>query len=166
MNYSVFQDWKTNRGNIKGRMILVFFRLAVVLRSHIVLTILFFPYLAFYRFFIEWVLGTEVQWGLKVGSGFRLEHGQSLLISGRSTIGKNCTVRQSTTIGNRRLKDGSLAVPIIGDNVDIGAHVCIIGDIVIGDNVIIGAGSVVVKDIPSNCTVFGNPAKVIEKREV
>ena len=47
---------------------------------------------------------------------------------------------------------------------DIGANVCIIGNITIGDNVIIGAGSVVTKDVPSDCIVVGNPARVLEKK--
>lgn len=51
--------------------------------------------------------------------------------------------------------------PIIGNNVNLGANVVIIGNIHIGDNVIVGAGSVVVKDIPDNCIVAGNPARII-----
>ena len=53
--------------------------------------------------------------------------------------------------------------PKLGNNVDVGAHVCILGNIKIGNNVKIGAGSIVVKDIPDNCVVVGNPAKVIKK---
>jgi putative colanic acid biosynthesis acetyltransferase WcaB len=55
-------------------------------------------------------------------------------------------------------------LPAHRDNVDIGANVCIIGDIAIGDNVIIGAGSVVTKDIPANSVAVGNPARVLEKK--
>ena len=51
--------------------------------------------------------------------------------------------------------------PIIGNTVNLGANVVIIGNIHIGDNVIVGAGSVVVKDIPDNCIVAGNPARII-----
>ena len=68
--------------------------------------------------------------------------------------------RQCTTIGNKRDGRNDL-IPTIGDNVVMGANVCIIGDVVIGDNVIIGAGSVVVNDVPSNCVVVGNPARII-----
>lgn len=45
--------------------------------------------------------------------------------------------------------------PIIGNNVTLGANVCIVGDFHVGDSVMAGCGSVVVKDIPDNCVVAG-----------
>ena len=53
--------------------------------------------------------------------------------------------------------------PWLGDNVDVGANVVVIGGVRIGNNVKIGAGSVVTKDVPDNCTVVGNPARIIYK---
>lgn len=53
----------------------------------------------------------------------------------------------------------------IFDNVFIGAHSIIIGNVKIGPNVIIAAGSVVTKDVPANSIVGGNPAKVISDME-
>lgn len=47
------------------------------------------------------------------------------------------------------------------DNVFIGGHSIIVGDVRIGPNAIIGAGSVVTKDVPPNSIVAGNPARVI-----
>ena len=42
---------------------------------------------------------------------------------------------------------------VIGDNVDIGAHTCIIGlNVKIGSNVKIGAMSFIMEDVPDNCT--------------
>jgi len=49
----------------------------------------------------------------------------------------------------------------IGNNVDICASVCIIGDVNVGNNSTIGAGAIVVKDVPENATVAGNPATVV-----
>jgi putative colanic acid biosynthesis acetyltransferase WcaB len=87
-----------------------------------------------------------------------------LIINQDVIIGNNCVLRNSVTIGHKKLPDGTFtACPRIGNNVDIGANVAIIGDITIGDNVVIGAGSVVVKSVPSNCTVVGNPARVLDK---
>jgi putative colanic acid biosynthesis acetyltransferase WcaB len=54
--------------------------------------------------------------------------------------------------------------PVIGNYVDVGSNVCIIGDIHIGDHVTIGCGSVVTKTCPANIVVAGNPAAEIKKR--
>jgi putative colanic acid biosynthesis acetyltransferase WcaB len=51
----------------------------------------------------------------------------------------------------------------IGDGVDIGSNVAIIGPISIGDNVKIGAGSVVVKSLEGNAIYAGNPVKMLKK---
>lgn len=51
----------------------------------------------------------------------------------------------------------------VGNNVWIGAHVCVLPGVTIGDNCVIGAGSVVTKDIPDHSLAFGNPCKVVRK---
>ncbi|WP_417885234.1 serine O-acetyltransferase [Zunongwangia sp.] len=113
---------------------------------------------------IEWVLGVELPYKTKVGKGLIIYHGHSLVINDGAIIGDDCTLRHCTTIGNKEKSDGSFSSsPKIGNLVDIGSNVCIIGPIHVGNNVKIGAGSVVVKDIPDNCIVVGNPAKVIKK---
>lgn len=152
-----------NRGNSKGMTLLIFFRTAQLVHNNKVSRILFLPYLLFYRLFVEWILGVEIPWKVKIGSGLILDHGQSLVINSLTTIGNNCQLRHSTTIGTKKLSNGTYShSPQIGNNVDIGSNTCIIGAITIGDNVTIGAGSVVVKDVPSNCIIAGNPAKIIK----
>ena len=49
----------------------------------------------------------------------------------------------------------------IGNNVTIYTGAIVVGGIHIGNNVKIGAGAVVVKDVPNNCTVVGNPMRII-----
>lgn len=44
----------------------------------------------------------------------------------------------------------------------IGAGSTIIQNRNIGENSMIGAGSVIIRDIPNNCTVVGNPGKIIK----
>ncbi len=94
-----------------------------------------------------------------IQGGLVAYHPFATVINARK-IGKNFTFRNSLTVGNKN--NNNELLPTIGNNVEVGANVVIIGDIEIGDNVIIGAGSVVVKNVPSNCVVAGNPAKIIK----
>lgn len=71
---------------------------------------------------------------------------------------QGCTVGRADTVGTGRL-------PRIGNYVEFGANVCVIGDIEIGNNVKIGAGAVVVQSIPDNSVVVGVPGRVVKKLE-
>ena len=161
----LFQDWSANRQNFKAQLVLFLFRLVQFFNRYTITKIIFFPYFMLYRFWVEWSLGIELPRKLTIGKGLSLYHGQALVVNKSTVIGENCILRNSTTIGHKKLADGTFSgSPRIGNNVDIGANVCIIGDVTIGDNVIIGAGSVVVKDIPANSIAVGNPARIIEKK--
>lgn len=98
-----------------------------------------------------------IPFSTKVGSGIKYAHPYSTVLNAES-IGDNFYCLHCTTIGK---KGPGERRPRIGNNVTVGCHVAIIGDITIGNNVTIGAGSVVVKDIPDNAVVVGNPAKII-----
>lgn len=110
-----------------------------------------------------------IKLGIKIplnafGPGLRIAHIGGIIVNDNVKVGKNCSIRPYTVIGNKQ--DGKNdQVPIIGDNVTIGCNVSIIGKIRIGNNAVIGAGSVVVKDIPDGGVVVGNPAKLIRINE-
>jgi len=155
-------DWAANRGNPKGQIVLVLFRLAHQLRSlPDPWWLLGAPYLAFYRLLVEWLLGIELRCKTVVGPGLRLYHGQGLVVHERSVIGANCTLRHGTTIGNKSAEDS--ACPILGNDVDVGAQAIVLGAVRVGDGAVIGAGAVVVKDVPAGATVAGNPARIIRE---
>lgn len=156
----IFQDWQANqRTSLKSRLVLLMFRLAQILGQ------LPFPLSLcrlIYQTLVEGLLGIELPWNTQVGSSLQLQHGTALVVNHDTKIGANCILRHSTTIGNKMLSDGSVSdSPILGNNVEVGSNVVIIGPIQVGDFAVIGAGAVVVKDVPPRTVVAGNPAKVI-----
>lgn len=93
----------------------------------------------------EIVIGDDVQIGPKTVIWSR-DHGMK----------KNDLIRKQTHI----------SAPIkIGNDVWIGAHVCILKGVTIGNGAVIGAGSIVTKDVPEYAVVTGNPGHVIRYRE-
>lgn len=161
----IFQDWHANKGNIKSQVVLIMFRFCHILRMLPSPWWYFFaPILVIYRIVVEWILCIEIPCKTNIGRNLILHHGQALVINDHTTIGENCTLRNSTTIGNKQLKNGGYSGnPWIGDNVDIGANAVIIGPVRIGNNVKIGAGTIVVKDVPPNSITCGNPAYLLKQ---
>lgn len=103
-------------------------------------------------------MGTRLNGGSKFAGKPFLPHGlKGIFINSNSIIGENATIWHGVTIG----KTDDDKFPIIGNNVYIGANAMIIGAVTIGNNVKIGAGAVVTKNVPDNCTVIGNPMRIL-----
>ncbi len=104
--------------------------------------------------------GFQISAKTKIGEGLYLGHWGMLIVNPGTKIGKNCNLAHGVTIGqtNRGEKKG---VPVIGNNVWIGANAVIVGGITIGNNVLIAPNSYVVNDVPDNSIVVGNPAKMM-----
>lgn len=98
-----------------------------------------------------------------IESEFVIFHYGAIATNELTIISKNCTIRQGVTIGNKNYADD---VPIIGENVDIGAGAVIIGRIKIGTNVCIGANAVVLKDVSNNYIAIGVPAINVKKNTI
>ena len=110
----------------------------------------------------EWTTGINLPYTVLVGRRVKLEHfGGMILVADR--IGNDVTIRQNTTFGIPSVHAPD-ARPIIGDRVDIGAGVVIIGDITVGDDVVIGANAVVNKSLPAGVTAGGIPARIVNQR--
>lgn len=93
--------------------------------------------------------GGVIPYQADIGEGTVLGYqGLGIVIHKRCIIGKNCHISQNVTLGGT---SGLYEVPVVGNDVQIGA----------GAN-IIGAGAVVVTDLPDNCVAVGVPAKVIK----
>ena len=69
---------------------------------------------------------------------------------------------QCVTIGKGHKNDEGRDTPIIGDNVWICPNCVVFGGINIGNNVVIGAGTILNKSVPDNCTVVGNPVRIVK----
>ena len=103
-----------------------------------------------------------IPFSTKIGKGMWFAHPYTTVLNAES-IGDNFRCIHCTTLGTKAgMNAAGGGRPVIGNNVSIGCHVCIIGPVRIGNNVIVGAGSVVIKDVPDNCVVAGNPAKIIK----
>ena len=103
--------------------------------------------------------------GIEIGEncadkGLMIFHTQGIVINGNARLGKNCKLHGNNCIGNSGL---DRAVPIIGDNVDIGVGAKIIGGIKIANDIKIGAGAVVVKSCyKEGATLVGIPAREVK----
>lgn len=121
------------------------------------------PMTILYRFafrYVRNVYGIELPLRAEVGRGVVFEHQGLLVIHSLAVIGDRCRLRHGTTLGMRSLSALDSA-PRLGNDVDVGANVCILGAVVVGDRARIGAGSVVLEDVPADSVVVGNPARVV-----
>jgi putative colanic acid biosynthesis acetyltransferase WcaB len=116
------------------------------------------PVLVMYRLITECLFGYEIQAAATIGRRFTIHHGYGVVINKHVVAGDDFTLRHGVTIGNLGAND--LACPTIGNGVELGANVTLLGDVIIGHNVTIGAGSVVVDSVPDNTLVVGEKARV------
>jgi serine O-acetyltransferase len=112
---------------------------------------------------IEISTGISIPADAKIGHSFYIGHFGGIILNANSVIGNNCNISQGVTIGvsGQGEKRG---VPVIGDNVYIGANAVIAGKIKVGNNCLIGACTLVNTDIPDDAVVLGVPGQVISSK--
>ena len=117
---------------------------------------------------IEQPFHCDYGYNIRVGNNFYSNHNLVILDCAPVTFGDNVFIAPNCglyTAGHPldvvdRREGLEYAYPItVGNDVWIGAQVCVLPGVTIGDNVVIGAGSVVTHDIPSNTVAFGNPCR-------
>lgn len=112
----------------------------------------------------------RILWGVipyqaDIGKGTVIGYqGVGVVIHKKCVIGKNCHIAQNVTLGGGGGLEGGL--PVLGDNVLVGAGAVVLGHVHIGDNAVIGANAVVLEDIPANAVAVGAPARVVKYRKV
>lgn len=111
---------------------------------------------------VELLTGISIPRTVRIGPGLRIYHFGNVVIHKNALIGANCTLRHGVTIGNR-VHGGP--VPILEDDVELGAYAQVLGGIRIGRGAKVGAMSLVLRDVPPGATAVGVPARVIEGDE-
>jgi len=109
---------------------------------------------------IEITTGISIPASAKIGHSFYIGHFGGIILNSDTVIGSNCNISQGVTIGVSGLSE-KRGVPVIGNNVYIGANAVLVGKINIGNNCIIGACSLVTRDLPDNAVALGVPAEII-----
>ena len=124
------------------------------------------------EFLIEQPFYCDYGYNVEIGENFYANVNCVILDGAKVTFGDNVFVAPNCgfyTAGHpldveQRNRGLEYARPItVGNNVWIGAQVCVLPGVTIGDNCVIGAGSVVNRDIPAGSMAVGNPCRVIRK---
>lgn len=137
--------------------IVVLFRIVQYLRKNRIFVILYFFMRFLYRCYTL-KNGCEIPSSTKIGGGLVIHHCNGIVINSETKIGNNLVIRSGCVIGNEK------GCPEIGDNVVMGVHSVVIGNIKIRDNCVIGAGAVLTKSTEPNGIYAGVPAKRIKDR--
>jgi len=138
-------------------------RTARYARDHALLKYTLYPFARLMHGHLTYKLGISIPPSTVIGSGFYIGHFGGIVVSGKSTIGRNCNISQGVTIG-RANRGRNKGYPVLGDDVYIGPGAVIAGSVRIGNNVAIGANCVVTTDIPDDAVVVGIPGKVISRK--
>lgn len=117
----------------------------------------------FWQKIIEITTGISIPASAQIGHSFYIGHFGGIILNSKTIIGFNCNISQGTTIGVSGT-DENRGVPIIGDNVYVGANTVIAGKINIGNDVLIGACSLMHKDAAANSVWLGVPAVQISDK--
>ena len=104
--------------------------------------------------------GYSIPYETNVGKGLYLGHLGSIVVNYKAQLGNNVNLAQGVTIGlsNSGKKQG---VPVIGDNVWIGANATVVGGITIGEDVMIAPNTFVNFDVPAHSIVVSEKANII-----
>jgi serine O-acetyltransferase len=117
--------------------------------------------------FNQYLTGVEITPSTEIGESCYIGHPAGTVISGK--LGKNVTMFGAPGIGGgmgRGDVGAGEGLPVIGDNVVIGARAMILGPIRIGNNVTIGAGALVIEDVKDDVSMVCRPAITVKLRGI
>ena len=133
----ILEDYRKNKGNSKGRLIVILWRIF----SYGYRLWLFKSLSKLLNFiFIDILFGIEIPLSVEIQGGFQIYHGRGVVIHSEAIIGKNFVIRQGCTVG-KFYRNGS--APIIGADVSMGAYSMILGGVIVSDKKNIFPGRIV-----------------------
>jgi len=88
--------------------------------------------------------------------------GDNVIVNTGAQLDHDCRVGDHVHIAPGAHLSGGVQ---IGDCAHVGPGATLIQGIRVGEGALVGAGSVVLRDVPARVTVFGMPARVIERRD-
>lgn len=112
---------------------------------------------------IEILTGISIPASAQIGHSFYIGHFGGIILNAKTVIGNNCNISQGVTIGISGL-GAHRGVPVIGNDVYLGANSVIAGNIVVGNHVLVGACSLVNSTMPDFSVVLGVPAVIISQK--
>ena len=113
--------------------------------------------------FGRWLTGIEIHPGAEIGRRLFIDHGMGVVVGETAILGDDVTLYQGVTLGGTSLAGGKRH-PTLEHGVVVGAGAQVLGPVTIGAGARIGANAVVLKDVPSDVTMVGIPARVVQAR--
>ena len=103
---------------------------------------------------------------LKVGKYCSFAEGATFILGGQHPTKAVTTFSLENVFGGEKpaSRQESRGDIVVGSDVWIASNAVILSGVTIGDGAVVGLGAVVLHDVPPYAIVFGNPARVIEKR--
>lgn len=101
---------------------------------------------------IKILWGIDIPRSARIGPGFYIGHFSGIFVSSKAVIGRNCFISQGVTIGVGGSGD-KRGVPVLGDNVYLGAGCKLFGRITLGNGVKVGANAVVHRSLTAGAKV-------------
>ncbi|SIQ58518.1 acetyltransferase EpsM [Chryseobacterium sp. RU37D] len=105
--------------------------------------------------------GTIVMPGATINASVRI--GKHCIINTNASVDHDCILDDFVHISPNAALGGNVQV---GEGTHIGIGASVIQGITIGKWCTIGAGAIIINDVPDECTVVGNPGKVIKSKSL
>ncbi len=110
----------------------------------------------------EITTGITMNRSVQIGEAFHIVHSGTIFIHPEVVIGDRVGIMQNITLGTNMGPE----VPVIGNDVFIGAGACVLGKVHVGDGARVAANSLVINDVPEGAFAVGVPAKSMKARPV